>query len=89
MAVDFEVANHFTSTHPQSIFVQHPFVQRTTPEASYRLFDRKLSVRQGEEVRSREVASDEELLEVLAGTFGLQFPAQTRFPRPQARFPAG
>jgi N-hydroxyarylamine O-acetyltransferase len=82
-AVDFEVANHYTSTHPQSIFVQHPFVQRTTPEASYRLFDRKLSVRRGEVVSSREVAGDEEMLEVLAGTFGLQFPPMTRFPAPR------
>jgi N-hydroxyarylamine O-acetyltransferase len=83
MAVDFEVANHYTSTHPQSIFVQQPFVLRTTPEASYRLFDRKLSVRRGEEVSSREVGDDEEMLEVLARTFGLRFPPLTRFSPPR------
>jgi N-hydroxyarylamine O-acetyltransferase len=80
LAVDFEVANHYTSTHPSSIFVQHPFVQLTTPEASYRLFDRRLSVRRDEVVESRELAGDLELLGILDQTFGLVFPAETRFP---------
>jgi N-hydroxyarylamine O-acetyltransferase len=80
--VDFEVANHFTATHPSSIFVQHPFVQRTTPEASYRLFDRKYSVRQGEEVTSREIRDDAELLRVLDESFRLHFAPETRFPIP-------
>jgi N-hydroxyarylamine O-acetyltransferase len=79
LPVDFEVANHYTSTHPRSIFVQHPYVQLTTPAASYRLFDRKLSVRQGEEVTSRELADDAEMLQVLDATFGLDFMAGTRF----------
>jgi N-hydroxyarylamine O-acetyltransferase len=84
LPVDFEVANHYTATHPLSIFVKHPYVQLTTPEASYRLFDRKLSVRHGEEVSSRELEDDGELLQVLDQTFGLQFPPQTRFPASRA-----
>jgi N-hydroxyarylamine O-acetyltransferase len=82
LAVDFEVANHYTATHPSSIFVQHPFVQLTTPRASYRLFDRKFSVRRGADVQSRELESHEEVIEVLGQTFGLRFPAGTRFPGP-------
>jgi N-hydroxyarylamine O-acetyltransferase len=81
LPVDFEVANHYTSTHPRSIFVQHPFVQLTTPGASYRLIDRKLSFRQGEEVSSRELEHDEEMLLVLSETFGLNFATGTRFGR--------
>ncbi len=80
--VDFEVANHFTSTHPTSIFVQNAFVQLTTPEASYRLLERKLSVRRGETVTSREIEDGEELLHVLAGSFGLHFAPGTRFLSP-------
>jgi N-hydroxyarylamine O-acetyltransferase len=78
-AVDFEVANHFTATHPSSLFLRGPFVQRTSPEASYRLFGRELSVKRGEDVNIREIESDEELLRVLAETFGLEFPPGTRF----------
>jgi N-hydroxyarylamine O-acetyltransferase len=81
LAVDFEVANHYTATHPGSIFVQHPFVQLTTPEASYLLFDRKLSIRRGAHVESRELDGDDETLAVLDQIFGLRFPAGTRFPR--------
>ena len=66
-AVDFEVANHFTATHPSSPFAQHAFAQRTTPEASHLLFDRKLSVRRGDEVADRMIEDDDELLRVLAG----------------------
>jgi N-hydroxyarylamine O-acetyltransferase len=79
-AVDYLVANHFTETHPSSIFRKQVFVQMTRPEASYRLFDRKLSIRLGEEVNSREIGDDEELLRVLAEPFGLDFPPGTRFP---------
>jgi N-hydroxyarylamine O-acetyltransferase len=78
-AVDFEVANHFTSTHPSSLFLLQPFVQRTNPEASYRLFGRELSIKRGEDVSSRAIGDDEELLGVLAETFGLEFPPGTRF----------
>jgi N-hydroxyarylamine O-acetyltransferase len=77
--VDFEVANHYTSTHPSSIFVQHPYVQLTTPQASYRLFDRKLSIRRGNDVSSRELDGAEETLTVLRETFRLEFAAGTRF----------
>jgi N-hydroxyarylamine O-acetyltransferase len=79
-AIDYLVANHFTETHPSSIFRKQIFVQITRPEASYRLFDRKLSVRVGDEVESREIDDDEELLRVLAATFGLHFAPATRFP---------
>jgi N-hydroxyarylamine O-acetyltransferase len=83
-AADFEVANYFIATHPSSIFVQHAFAQRTTPEESHLLLDRKLSVRRGDEVSSRIIEDDEELLRVLAGSFGLHFPPGTRFQPPAA-----
>jgi N-hydroxyarylamine O-acetyltransferase len=82
LAIDYVVANHYTSTFPSSLFQQHVFVQRTTPDASYLLFDRKLSTRRGEDVSSHELGDDEALLGVLATTFGLHFAPGTRFSTP-------
>jgi N-hydroxyarylamine O-acetyltransferase len=81
--VDFEVANYYVSTHPQSRFVQTLTAQRLDPEARYTLVNRELSVDRGTEV-SRRTVSDDELLRLLADTFGLRFPSGTRFHVPAA-----
>jgi N-hydroxyarylamine O-acetyltransferase len=77
--VDFEVANYYTSTHPTSWFVQILTAQLPTPEAHYRLHNREFTIMQGEEIRSQTIENDETLLRVLAKTFGLDFPPDTRF----------
>ena len=79
LAVDFEVANHYVSTHPQSRFVQSLTAQRVEPEARHTLVNRDYSVDRGTETRRHTLRDDDELLELLAGTFGLYFPAGTRF----------
>jgi N-hydroxyarylamine O-acetyltransferase len=79
LAVDFEVANHYVSTHPQSRFVQTLTVQRVTPEARHTLVNREYSVDSGSEVSRHSLRDDAELLDLLAGTFGLSFPPGTRF----------
>jgi N-hydroxyarylamine O-acetyltransferase len=76
---DYEVANHYSSTHPDSRFVQTLTVQLPTPDARYMLRNREFIVDRGETVTSRMLKDDAELLDVLAGTFGLRFPAGTRF----------
>jgi N-hydroxyarylamine O-acetyltransferase len=79
--VDFEMANHYTSTHPSSRFVQTVIAQLATPEARYIVWDRTLTVeRGGESVGSP--LEDEALLRVLSEIFGLDFPPGTRFRRP-------
>ena len=45
MAVDYEVANWFTSTHPNSLFVNHLIAARSGPVARYILFNNKFTVR--------------------------------------------
>jgi N-hydroxyarylamine O-acetyltransferase len=77
--VDFEVANHFTATHPSSIFVRNITVQLPTPEARHILRGRELTVQRGAALDRRQVEGDEELLGVLAETFGLHFSLDTRF----------
>ena len=77
---DCVMANHYTSTHPDSPFVSTLTVQLPTPEARYILRNRELFVDRGGGSGTRRVlAGDDELLDVLAGTFGLHFPAGTRF----------
>jgi len=84
LAVDFEVANYYVSTHPQSRFVQSLTAQRVGPEARHTLVNRDYSVDRGTETSRHTVRDDDALLELLAGTFGLSFPAGTRFRMPGA-----
>ena len=77
---DCEMANHYTSTHPDSPFPKMLIVQLPTPEARYMLKDGELVVdRGGGRVERRALADDAEIRTALAETFGLRFPAGTRF----------
>ena len=75
---DLEMANHYTSTHPDSRFVQTLTVQHYT--ATERCFLRNLafSVVRGSGTEVRDL-DPEELLPLLRDHFGLEFPAGTRF----------
>jgi N-hydroxyarylamine O-acetyltransferase len=79
--IDYEMASYYTSTHPDSRFLRTLTAQRAGPEGRHILRDRELLLDRGadEAVTSRTIADDEELLVILAETFGLRFPAGTRF----------
>jgi N-hydroxyarylamine O-acetyltransferase len=79
-AVDYEVANHFTSTHPQSPFVRTLMVQRPAPERRLTLLNRRLIERLPDRTLEIPLPDQEAVLNVLADRFGLQFPPGTRFP---------
>ena len=79
LAVDFEPANLYTATHPDSRFVRTLTVQLPTPEVRYMLRNRELVLDRGGTLTRRMLADDDELLAVLAEAFGLHFPAGTRF----------
>jgi N-hydroxyarylamine O-acetyltransferase len=81
-AVDYEMANHYTSTWPASKFVQTLTAQRSWPEGRAVLRNRELTVRKDGTVRTETVRDPEHLLEVLEREFGLSFPPGTRFSRP-------
>ena len=70
LPVDFRVANHFTSTHPQSIFLRTLTVQRSEPEVRHLLRGRTYTRRRagGDEVRE---VSDEAIPGLLAESFRL------------------
>jgi N-hydroxyarylamine O-acetyltransferase len=76
--VDFEMANWYTSTHPDSRFVQTVITQRSTLDTRYLLRNRDFTVMHGEHTTTRTLG-DEEVLRVLAESFGLNFPPGTRF----------
>lgn len=82
-AVDYELANHYTSTHPSSPFTRTLTAQLSAPDRSLILRGRKLieETPLGESVS--EVGEDE-LLGVLAERFTLVFPPATRFDAPRA-----
>ena len=80
-AVDYEVVNHYLTTHPNSRFVQTLTVQLPGPQKRMILRNRKLVEDRGAGVKleSRMLADDDELLCVLQQSFGLGFPPGTRF----------
>ena len=77
--VDYEMANHYTSTYPSSRFVLAPIAQRSAPDVRKMVRDLAYSEHRGEMVSERMLADDDELLEVLAAEFDLHFPKGTRF----------
>jgi N-hydroxyarylamine O-acetyltransferase len=77
--IDYVVANHYTSTHPESIFVKTLVVQRMTQASRWILRDRELTEINNDGITARSVPDDEALLAELARVFGLHFPSGTRF----------
>jgi N-hydroxyarylamine O-acetyltransferase len=81
LPIDCEVANYYVSTHPDSRFTRTLVAQKTTPRIRYKLINRELTVNREGVRETREIA-EEELLPLLADTFGLHFPSGTRFRAP-------
>jgi len=77
--IDYVVANHYTSTHPESVFVKTLVAQRMTIESRWVLRNRELTEMSPAGNATRSLSNDEALLAELARVFGLHFPAGTRF----------
>ena len=80
-AVDYEMANHFTSTHPESRFRRTVTAQLAAPGVRRVLRGGELTIDDGGGVTRRAVA-DDELLAVLDESFGLRLPEGTRIEVP-------
>jgi len=80
LPVDYEIANHYTSTHPDSRFTQILTAQRIAPHARRILRDRTYVEDRGTTSSTRTLRDDVEVVSMLADEFGLVFPAGTRFP---------
>jgi N-hydroxyarylamine O-acetyltransferase len=67
---DYAMANHYVSTCPDSVFLNHLIVARVTPGQRQTLFDTTLTQR-GNTESTRELATAAELRGALQDTFGL------------------
>jgi N-hydroxyarylamine O-acetyltransferase len=76
LEADYQMANWFTATHPDSLFRNNLLMERLTPERRLSLFNTKLTERApGGEKRERMLESAAELADVLATGFGIDSPA--------------
>ena len=71
--IDFELANHYTATHPDSSFVQRLLARAYTPEGKLTLHNRDAAVAG----RSWQLANRGELRDLLAKGFGFELPEVT------------
>jgi len=78
--IDYVVANHYTSTHPNSPFVRGLVVQLPGPEVRWTLQNQRLSEIRPRERRETVIEGDAALLDMLARRFGLHLPEGIRFP---------
>jgi N-hydroxyarylamine O-acetyltransferase len=78
--IDYEVANHYTSTHPSSRFVLSLTAQRPGREERLILRNLELTIDRGADVATRTLRDQGDVLDVLAASFGLELPADTSFP---------
>jgi N-hydroxyarylamine O-acetyltransferase len=77
--IDYVVASHYTSTHPNSPFVRAITVQRQVPGRRWSLRGPEYVEEGPEGVSRAQVVGDEAVLALLAEQFGLKFPSGTRF----------
>ncbi len=87
--IDCELGNWFTSTHPQSRFKLNLALARAGHGCRYTILNREFTTRHADgRVEKRELTTPDELLAVLATTFGLHFPPGTRFGPPGSPWPS-
>lgn len=73
--IDYEPANWFTATHPESLFTNNLLCARPDPDCRYALLNTRLTVRRrGEPSERRDLRDSGELAEVLARDFRLELP---------------
>jgi len=72
--IDFELPNHYVSTHPDSIFTNSIMLNRFTAEGRVSLMNRDASRHQGGEVESWQLADRKELRRLLDETFDIDLP---------------
>jgi N-hydroxyarylamine O-acetyltransferase len=77
-AIDYELANYFTSTHPSSPFVRNLIAQRPAPDLRLTLFNRTLLERTPDGASEILLPNDEDVLEVLSTRFSIDVPKGIR-----------
>lgn len=70
-AIDYEVGNWYTATHPESHFTHQLMVARTTAEARYALGNNRLTIRRPGAEAEQHILSADGIAAALAEHFGL------------------
>jgi len=78
LAIDYELANWFTATHPNSPFRRNLVVTRVTPQARHALLDNRLTVRTPDGKVEQRTLDAAGLEQALAEIFGLPVEAGWR-----------
>lgn len=79
LPIDYEQANWFTATHPESLFTNHLLMARPEPDRRYALFDREFTVRhRNGRIERRSLADAADLAYVLARCFRIAPAAAAR-----------
>lgn len=76
--IDFEMANHYTGTHPESRFIRTLTAQLPGPEVRRILRNRAYAELRGDHVEGRELAP-EEVIPMLREAFGIEVPEGATF----------
>jgi len=84
LPVDFEPANYYTATMPDSKFVRERICTLPTPEGRITLHNNRLNIKTSQQTISREVA-ESEILALLSRYFGIDLAEDTCF-RPLAQY---
>jgi N-hydroxyarylamine O-acetyltransferase len=72
--IDFVMANHFTSTWPDSPFVNRLMLRALTPDGRVTVMNRDVTVRRGGASETRELADRKALRQLLMDHFGFDLP---------------
>jgi N-hydroxyarylamine O-acetyltransferase len=72
--VDFEMGNHFTATHPESLFRNRIIASAVTPDGRVNIMNRDVIVLHGAEAEKSELPDRSALRALLAERFGVDLP---------------
>jgi len=72
--IDFEVANHFTATHPGSLFRNWILASAVTPEGRVNIMNRNVTYLRGDAATTAQLADRSALRALLAEHFGFDIP---------------
>ena len=72
--IDFELANHFTSTHPKSPFTSRLMARALTEDGRVGVMNRDVTVMRGTDATTRTLADRNELRSLLREHFGFDLP---------------
>jgi arylamine N-acetyltransferase len=80
--VDFEIANHFTATHPDSPFRNRLMLSRCTENGRVSVINRDVTIRRGPQKQTFQLADRAALRSLLTEHFGLDYEEVDRLRMP-------